>query len=119
MIILGFLEALSLDVVVSGVWLGVSSLLASLLSEVFQGLSASASSQKDGVGSGGGSFCELIESQDFSSSLDNSVTCTVAAFQAADAQFGNSQESLIIQDVSNQNEGSLSFVLSVGSLNKS
>ena len=86
---------------------------------MLQGFSASGSSEQNGVGALGGSLGELVESDDFSSGLDDSFSGSVRDLQAADAQLGHGQESLVVENVAHDHQGSLKFLLGVGHFDKS
>ena len=71
------------------------------------GFSISSTSEEDGVGTGGVLENELVEGHDSTSSGDDSSSGSLGNLEGADSHLGDSQESDIVSDSSNENGGSV------------
>ena len=88
-------------------------------SEMLESLSSSGSSKQNGILTKRSDFRELIKSEDFSSSLDNSSAGFLADSQSANSELGDGHESLVVENVSDDDENLALFFLIVGMLGKS
>ncbi len=95
-------------VIIENVWL---SLVTSESSEMFEGFSASLSSNQKSVSSLRFDFGKLVESVNFTTSLENSSSSILREFKSANSHLGNDNHSLVIENVTDQDKdfGSLFF----------
>lgn len=63
------------------------------------------SSQEKSVASSWGSECQLIQSQRFSSSGKDARTSSSGEAESSNAELGDSQETVVISDSANDDEG--------------
>lgn len=63
------------------------------------------SSKEKGVASGRSSESQLIQSQDLTSSSDDAGTSRSGEAKSSDAEFGDSQETVVISDGTNDDDG--------------
>jgi len=76
------------------------------------------SSEEEGVASSGGSQCQLIQSQSFSTCSKDARTSGCSESEGSNAELGNSQETVVIGDCAN-NDNSLVVGLLGGVANNS
>lgn len=88
-------------------------------SEVSQGLSGSWGSEQPGVGAGWGNLGQLVEGVALSSGALDSVSGRVRELEGADLQLWNGEESLVVEDVSDDAEDLGLLVVGVGELGQS
>ena len=94
--------------------LGVAALGAGGGSEVLEGLSLVGSTEENGVGAGGVLLGELIESEALSSSGKDSSSSGLGELESADLHLGDDEESLVIEDVANNDEHFLFGLFALG-----
>lgn len=80
------------------------------LTKVSKGLTASRSTQQDGVGSSGCPQCKLIESDALSSGSNDALACILGEGEGADAHLGAFKHTNIISDLSD-NDGNLAILV--------
>ncbi len=100
-------------VVVENIWL---SLVSSDSSEMLDSLSASLSSNEKSVSTFRLDFGELIESENFTSSLEDSSSGILGEFKGANSHFRNDNHSLVIENVTGKDDNLRSLLFGVGNL---
>jgi len=110
-------ESLLASVVsVQDVGLGVRALDAGSSTEVFESLTLSGTSEEDGIFAEGSDFRKLIEGEDFTTGLDDSAAGLFGDAQGADSELGDGEQSLVIEDVANNDQDLFLLLGSVGVL---
>ena len=110
-------ESLLASVVgVQDVGLGVGALNAGGGAEVLEGLTLSGASEEYGILAERSDFRELVESENFTASLNDSAAGLFGDAEGADSELGNGEHSLVIEDVANNDQDLLLLLGSVGVL---
>ena len=110
-------QSLSASVVgVDNVGLGVRALDDGVFTEVLESLPSSGSSEEDSILAEGSYFRELVEGQNFTSCLDDSSAGLFGHSEGANSELGNGHESLVVEDISDDNQDFVLLLLIVGEL---
>ena len=83
---------------------------------MLESLSLAGTSEEDGVFAKGSDFGQLVEGEDFSTSLDDSATSLLGDSEGADSEFRNSKESLVVQDVADNDKNLVLLLGGIGVL---
>ena len=78
-----------------------------------EGFSSSGTSQEEGVFTSWGSESELIESQALTTSSDDSLSCLFSESQSADSELGDGQESDVVGNGGDDDDGLIFSTLEV------
>ena len=107
---------LSAMVGIQNVGLSVRSLDTWGSAEVLKGLSLASASEEDGVFAKRSDLGELVEGEDFSTSLDDSASGLLGDSKSADSELRNGQHSLVVQDVADNDHDLVPLLGSIGML---